>query len=105
VSFSVQGADPLDASIGVRLTIAEKDKLREDADLAGLSISELVRRRYFGLPILSNADVVQLRELRRIGGLLKHMHVESGGAYASATHDCLVELQSYIRKLSKRVRS
>ena len=46
----------LDAVLNVRLTCAEKAKLREDADLAALSLSELARRRYFGRPIIASAD-------------------------------------------------
>ena len=62
--FQTHGIEPLDAVINVRLTSAEKAALKEDADLAGLSMSELVRRRYFGRPIIASADVVMLKELR-----------------------------------------
>ena len=48
--FKTHGLDPLSAVINVRLTATEKTRLKEDADLAGLSLSELVRRRYFGKP-------------------------------------------------------
>jgi len=58
--FTVQGLEPLDAVVNVRLTASEKARLREDADLAGLSVSELVRRRYFGRPIVAHADAVLL---------------------------------------------
>ena len=54
--FSVQGAEELDDRINVRLTRDEKVRLKEDADLAGLSMSELVRRRYFGRPIIASAE-------------------------------------------------
>ena len=63
----------------LRLTASEKERLREDADLAGLSMSELVRRRYFGRPIIANADAIMIKELRRLGGLVKHVHNESNG--------------------------
>jgi len=33
--FETQGPEPLDAVINVRLTAAEKARLKEDADLAG----------------------------------------------------------------------
>ena len=48
--------EPLTERIGVRVTAGEKARLREDAVLASLSVSELVRRRYFGRPILARAD-------------------------------------------------
>ena len=91
---------PFETVINVRLTAAEKARLKEDADLAGLSMSELVRRRYFGRPIVANADAVMLKELRRIGGLLKHIHNESGGVYSKDTAGALVALKTYIGKLS-----
>ncbi|BBQ28318.1 hypothetical protein WP2W18C05_P30130 (plasmid) [Aeromonas sp. WP2-W18-CRE-05] len=88
------------ASVGT-LTAAEKAKLKEDADLAGLSMSELVRRRYFGRPIIANADAVMLKELRRIGGLLKHIHNESGGIYSKETAGALLAVKAYIERLSR----
>ena len=98
--FETHGFLALDAVINVRLTASEKVSLKEDADLAGLSMSELVRRRYFGKPIVANADVVMLKELRRIGGLLKHIHTESNGIYSKDTAEVLVALKAYIEKLS-----
>ena len=91
---------PLSEVVNVRLTEAEKAQLKEDADAAGLSLSELVRRRATGRPVLANADAVMIRELRRLGGLLKHVHVESGGAYSSATADALRVVTEYIGRLS-----
>ena len=93
--------DTLDAVINVRLTSAEKARLRADADLAGVSVSELVRRRYFGRPIVANADAVMLKELRRLGGLLKHVHSESRGAYSQHTAAALIAIRDYIEKLSR----
>lgn len=99
--FETQGLEPLDAVINVRLTATEKAKLKEDADLAGLSLSELVRRRYFGKPILANADAVMLKELRRLGGLLKHVHNESQGVYNKETAGALMALKAYLEQLSR----
>ena len=90
----------LDAVLNVRLTCAEKAKLKEDADLAALSLSELARRRYFGRPIIASADAAMLRELRRIGGLLKHLHNDSAGAYSRDTAAVLAVLKTAIETLS-----
>jgi hypothetical protein len=98
--FKMQGNEPLDAVVNVRLTASEKARLKEDADIASLSVSELVRRRYFGRPIIASADAVMIKELRRIGGLLKHVHSDSGGAYSKETYEALEALKTYIRKLS-----
>jgi hypothetical protein len=93
-------AGTLDAVINVRLNASEKARLKEDADLAALSMSELVRRRYFGRPIVASADAIMLKELRRIGGLLKHVHNESAGAYSRETLSVLAALKKYIEALS-----
>lgn len=98
--FQQRGEDPLDAVVNVRLTSAEKARLLEDADLAALTMSQLIRRRYFGRPVIASADMVMLRELRRLGGLLKHIHNESGGIYSRETAGALVALRAYIELLS-----
>lgn len=94
-------ADQLDASITVRLSTAEKHELREDADIAGISVSELVRSQYFNRPIVVKEDRVFVKgqhrilmELRRVGGLLKHVHIESGGIYADQTSEVLREVKA-----------
>jgi len=98
--FEVRGTAPLDAVVNVRLTRVEKERLKEDAGLAGLTMSQLVRRRYFGRPIIANADRATIRELRRLGGLLKHVHNEREGAYSRETAAALAALREYIKQLS-----
>ena len=99
--FEKLGLEGLDAFLNVRLTPAEKERLKEDAGLAGLSMSELVRRRSFGRPIIANADVATIKELRRLGGLLKHIHNQSDGAYSRETAAALVAVRTYIEELSR----
>jgi hypothetical protein len=100
--FQKLGNEALDAIVNVRLTSSEKERLKEDADMAGLSMSELVRRRYFGKPIIANADAIMLKELRRIGGLVKHVHNQSNGAYNTETISALSTLKKYIEKLTAK---
>lgn len=102
MAFQLKGNEPLDARLNVRLPTSELNIIRDDADLAGLSMSELVRARYFGRPIVANADQLMIKELRRIGGLLKSVHIESGGAYSKQTADALSDLGGYINKLSAK---
>lgn len=96
------GPELLSAKIAVRLTAPEKERLRLDADLAGLTVSALVRRRYFGRPVVASADLAVIKELRRLGGLLKYVHAESGGAYSRQTAAALDELRAAIIALAKR---
>lgn len=98
--FQRIGTENLESIVNVRMTAAEKVRLREDAELASLSVSELVRRRSFGRPVLAKADIVVIRELRRLGGLVKHLHVDSKGAYSRDTAKALGLLSGYIERLS-----
>jgi hypothetical protein len=98
--FVTSGEEPLDAVINVRLTSSEKERLKYDSDIAALSMSALVRKRYFGRPIIANADAVMIKELRRLGGLVKNIHNQSGGAYSHETGALLIQLKNYIEKLS-----
>ena len=98
--FERHGTEPLDAVVNVRLTIAEKARLLEDAAIAGLTISALSRRRMLGRRVVANIDAAMIRELRRLGGLLKHLHVESAGVYSEQTSDVLRAVKVAIELLS-----
>lgn len=59
--------------ITLRVTPKEKDWLMERVGIIGISQSAYVRNRIFGgRPILPRADEAAIRELRRMGGLIKH---------------------------------
>lgn len=59
--------------ISLRVTPQEKKRLEEQASIAGLSVSEYMRRNFFGgRPVVAKTDEVMVRELRRVGGLVKH---------------------------------
>ena len=81
--------EKLDYFVNVRTTRGEKERLKEDAELAGLGVSELIRRRYLGKKIVANTDLALLREMRRQGGLLKHIHLQSNGMYSAETAQAL----------------
>lgn len=103
--FEKIGDDSLDAKLDLRLTLDEKERLKEDAYLAGMSMSALVRARYFGRPIIANTDQVMIRELRRQGGLLNKVHLESDGAYSADTAAALVLISDAIKSISRASRS
>ena len=53
----------------LRLTAGEDEKLTRQAATAGLSVSEYMRRLFFGgRPIIARTDEQAIRELRRLGG-------------------------------------
>ena len=87
----------------VRLTKAEREFLMSEADICGVSLSSFIRGRSLGKRIAAKTDLRVLAELRRLGGLLKHLHNETKGAYSALTSDCLREIAAYIRKLSAEI--
>jgi hypothetical protein len=82
---------------GVRFTEGEREFLASEADVCGLSLSSLIRQRSLGKRVSAKADLRVLAELRRLGGLLKHLHNETQGAYSVLTSNCLKEIAIYIR--------
>lgn len=102
--FQKKHIEGLDARLNVRLPQSELDIIKEDASIAGISISEIVRSRYFGKKIIANSDLVMIRELRRTGGLLKSVHTESHGAYSQDTAALLNKLSNLIDKFSKKAK-
>jgi hypothetical protein len=57
----------------LRVTEDEKNRLAELSGNVGLSKSEYMRRQFFGgRPLIPRVDEIAIRELRRLGGLLKH---------------------------------
>lgn len=94
----------LDAVINVRVTAEEKDALRAEASAAGTTLSDLVRRRCLGLPVVAHVDEQMVRELRRLGGLLKHMYAEQGG-YSPELANAANALSAFMARHIRRVRS
>ena len=68
--------------------------------MPGCAVAELVRLRALGRPVVSRTDATTIRELRRLGGLLKMIHVESGGAYRQQTAELLGMLRAAVGRLA-----
>ena len=78
------GKGRFEARRTLRLSAEENERLARQADAAGISVSEYIRRLCFGgRPITSRTDSQTIRELRRLGGLLKHNFesVREAGGY------------------------
>jgi hypothetical protein len=99
--------EQLDAPVGapvyrtvvanVRVTPAEKAFVTQEAKEAGLTVSEFGRRRLLGHKVHSQADLAVVNELRRLGGLLKHLHNQSG----LDTSSVLRELRACLERLAQ----
>ena len=91
----------------LRLTGEEDARLSGQAAIAGISVSEYMRRLFLGgRPLVAKTDGQTIRELRRRGGLLKYNFEavrEKGGrnelAELSAT---LNAIRAVIERLSER---
>jgi hypothetical protein len=86
--------------IGIRLTSDERKFIASESDACGLTPSSFIRKKSLGKRVSAKTDLRVLAELRRLGGLLKHLHNETKGAYSALTSDCLREIAAYIRNLN-----
>ena len=71
--FQKIGRERLGAVVNLRMTDEEKMALRHDAELCGLTISQLARRYIFGRRVEAMATYVLIKELRRIAVLLRQV--------------------------------
>ena len=99
------GKGRFEARRTLRLSAEENERLARQADAASISISEYIRRLCFGgRPITSRTDSQTIRELRRLGGLLKHNFdsvLESGGRQALPKMEATLEaVRQAIERLS-----
>lgn len=93
------------AYVPFRLTQEEKDQLKKEADVAGIPVGELVRRRCFNRPVIAKVDLVMVEELRRQGGLLKSnfstlRNAEVDKELVLLHEECLRGMISLIDKIS-----
>ena len=90
----------------LRVSAEENERLTRQADAAGISVSEYIRRLCFGgRPITSRTDCQTIRDLRRLGGLLKHNFEdvrESGGRQTLQKMEATLEaIRQAIERLSR----
>ena len=94
------GPGALSARLQCRLTAPEKAHICEQAHAAGMTLSTYTRHRLLGHRVIANADQASIRELRRLGGLLKKVHTDSGGAYSEDTARMLGRIKAAIERLA-----
>lgn len=94
-----KGTNNKTAGVRIRFTPNEKEQAKAIAKEAGLTLSEYIRRRALGLPVRSKADAQMINELRRLGGLVKHIHNESAGVNSKETAGVLVEIIEAIKRI------
>jgi hypothetical protein len=91
----------------LRLTAGEDARLERQAAVAGISVSEYMRRLFFGgRPVIARTDDLTIRELRRLGGLLKH-HFEAvrtggGGSVPAQMEATLEQIRRAVDRLGRQ---
>ena len=91
----------------LRLTGEEDARLSGQAAIAGISVSEYMRRLFFGgRPLVAKTDGQTIRELRRLGGLLKYnfeaVRVKGGRNELAELSATLNAIRAVIERLSER---
>ena len=87
----------------LRVNAKEHETIKEKAKLSGLSMSEYARRLALNFRVCSKFEFNVLNELRRQGGLIKHLHNESHGIYNPKMIEALETLISCISKLERKL--
>jgi hypothetical protein len=77
----------------MRMTDEEYEQLLNDAELASLTLSELVRRRSLGRRIHAATDMIAIRELRRLGGLQK-LTMKLAAQHDGIVDECIATIKS-----------
>jgi len=90
--------------VTMRLTEEERQMLIEEADVCGLSLSSYIRQRSFGKRVSAKTDLRVLGEVKRLGGLLKHVHNESRGAYSAKTAKAIDEITAFVYLMNGKLR-
>lgn len=85
--------------ISIRVTPTEYKEIELQAEINGLSVSDLVRRRALKRRVVPVIDLHMINELRKLGGLAKHIYTESRGLYSKDTAAILQELNHAIRRV------
>jgi len=97
--------EKLKRRISIRLSESEYAQISDDMAVCGLTVSSLARKRLLSVRVASRADITVLSELRRLGGLLKHIHNETRGTYSSLTAQAIKDLSDYARVLAEKRRA
>ncbi|WP_171017168.1 plasmid mobilization protein MobA [Pseudomonas sp. G(2018)] len=88
--------------IMVRVTPEEKAALTERAHDANLTTPAYLRDCGLGRTIRSKVEHHVINELRRLGGLQKHLFKEGGGAKSKEFAEILVEIQRAIARIGDK---
>lgn len=87
--------------LGIRCLPEEKEAIQKKAKTAGLSVGEFLRRAALGRRIDAQCDTEMIMELRRLGGLQKHLFREGNGVLSKEYSQVLVALQKALLRVDR----
>lgn len=90
--------------VSFRLRESEYKTAKSHAENAAVSFSEYVRSCVLNRRVVCKTDIRVVAELRRLGGLVKHLHNESRGRYSELTAEALRELISCVGALERVIK-
>lgn len=86
-------------NLKVRCLPSEADAIRQKAADSGVSVSEFLRCAALGRKTRSVMDSQVINELRRLGGLQKHLFNESGGSLSQEYATVLKAIEAAIHRI------
>lgn len=102
--FAQVQEEPLNCVLQVRMSVSDLAHIREQADAAGTTPSALARQWLRGQTVITQTDLAVIRELRRLGGLLKLTHQLTGGAMKAEATAAIRNLNAYVEVLIKNAK-
>ena len=87
--------------VNVRLAERDHAELHAAAGAAGMTVSAYCRRRMLGHVVIPHTDRAVIRELRRLGGLVKMLHTQSRGAYSEQTAGAIADLADAVQRVAR----
>ena len=85
------------------MTSVERDRIREAASQAGLSVSEFLRRRALGRPVVPLADAAARKALRRVGVNLNQIvrRANVGGAAEAEARAAIDDVRAAVARIGR----
>jgi hypothetical protein len=90
------------ARIDIRCLEVEKAQLQQKAADCGMTVTAYMVSAALGRQTRSKVDAQILNELRRLGGLQKHLFTEGGGKLSKELAAVLAEVQAAIARVAAK---
>lgn len=87
-------------ALAVRLTPDEAEAIKTKAMDSGVPVSEFLRAAAIGRKTRSTLDSQVINELRRLGGLQKHLFTESDGKHSAEYAGVLLQIRDAVSRIS-----